>query len=104
MIKPYFSDIINNHKKLKIQLTMPTNFISFKDLKETRIMYTKSDNIEIMMGSETNDIIEKLFESLQKYQKRLEKLMREIEFVFDKVDLLHYHLHKTSLKRGRSYD
>ena len=104
MIKPYFSDIINHHKKWKIQLTMPTNFISFKDLKETRIMYTKSDNIEIMMGSETNDIIEKLFESLQKYQKRLEKLMREIEFVFDKVDLLHYHLHKTSLKRGGSYD
>ena len=104
MIKPYFSDIINKHKKWKIQLTMPTNFISFKDLKETRIMYTKSDNIEIMMGSETNDIIEKLFESLQKYQKRLEKLMREIEFVFDKVDLLHYHLHKTSLKRGGSYD
>ena len=57
-----------------------------------------------MMGSETNDIIEKLFESLQKYQKRLEKLMRETEFVFDKVDLLHYHLHKISLKRGGSYD
>ena len=34
---------------------------------------TKSDNIKIMMGSETNDIIEKLFESLQKYQERLEE-------------------------------
>ena len=57
-----------------------------------------------MMGSETNDILEKLFESLQKYQKRLEKLMRECEFVFDSVNLLYYHLCKISLKRGGSFD
>ena len=30
--------------------------------------------------------------------------MRENEFVFDSVDLLYYHLHKISLKRGGSYD
>ena len=31
-------------------------------------MLTKSDNIEIMMGGETDDIIEELFESLlEKY-------------------------------------
>ena len=37
-------------------------------------MHTKSDNIEIMLGSETDEIIEKLSESvLQKYQERLEK-------------------------------
>ena len=30
MIKPYLSDIINNHKKWEIQLTMPISFISFK--------------------------------------------------------------------------
>ena len=57
-----------------------------------------------MMGSETNDILEELFESLQKYQKRLEKLMRESEFVFDGVNLLYYHLYKISLKRGGSFD
>ena len=57
-----------------------------------------------MMGSETNDILEELFESLQKYQKRLEKLMRESEFAFDGVNLLYYHLYKISLKRGGSFD
>ena len=57
-----------------------------------------------MMGSETNDILEELFESLQKCQKRLEKLMRESEFVFDSVNLLYYHLYKISLKRGGSFD
>ena len=33
-------------------------------------MHTKSDNIEIMMGSETGDIIDELFESLfEKYRE-----------------------------------
>ena len=45
MIKPYLSDIINDHKKWEIQLTMQINFIYFKDLRETRTMRTKSDNI-----------------------------------------------------------
>ena len=81
MIKPYLSDIINDHKtrglvrchsgnkawleetsnEWKIQLTMTISFISSKDSNETRTMHTKSSNIEIMMGSETDEIIEDLF-------------------------------------------
>ena len=67
MIRPYLSDIINNHKtqgEWKIQLTIAINFFSSKDSEETRTMHTKSDNIEIMMGSETDETIEELFESL----------------------------------------
>ena len=52
----------------KIQLIMSINSISFKYSDETRSMLTNSDNIEIMMGGETDDIIEEGFESLlQKY-------------------------------------
>ena len=48
---------------------MTINFISSKDADEIRIMHTKSNNIEIMMGNETDEITEELFESsLQKYQ------------------------------------
>ena len=48
------------------------------------------------MGSETKDIIEELCESpLQKYQEGLEKSIKGTEFIFDSVDLLHYHLQKT---------
>ena len=37
-------------------------------------MHTKSDNMEIIIGSETNDIIEELRESLlQKYQEGLQE-------------------------------
>ena len=42
---------------MEIQLTMAINFISSKDSGETRNMHTKSDNIEIIMSSETNVII-----------------------------------------------
>ena len=112
MIRPYLSDIINDHKtpknlrvhssnevidyetqfgEWKIQLTMSINFISSKDSDETRNMHTKSDKIEIMMGSETDDITDELFESLlQKYQEGLEESMRASEFTFDSVDLLYY--------------
>ena len=127
MITPYLSDITNNHKtpkdlrvdsgnelidyeiqfgEWKFHLIMSLNFISSKDFYETRSMLTKSDKIEIMMGSETNYIIEELCESfLQKYQEGLgESMRRGSGFIFDSVDLLHYHLQKTSLtKKGGSY-
>ena len=57
-----------------------------------------------MLGSETDEIIEELFESLlQKYQQGIKELMKKSDFVFDSVDLLFYELHKISLNRGVSY-
>ena len=62
--------------------------ISFKDFKETRTIYTKSHNIEIMMGNETDDIIEGLRKSLlQNYKKDSKEPMRGSEFVSDSIDL-----------------
>ena len=79
---------------------MQISFISFKDSGETRTVHTKSCNIEIMMGSETNDIIEELFESLlQKFQKRLEESTRGSEFLRDSIDLLYYHIQKNKFKK-----
>ena len=69
MIRQYLSDIINDHKsqgEWKIQLTLAINFVSSKNFKETRTMHSNSDNIETMIGSETDEIIEELFESLLK--------------------------------------
>ena len=40
---------------------MRINFISSLDTDEFRIMHSKSNNVEIMMGSETDDIINDLF-------------------------------------------
>ena len=66
------------------------NFVPSKDFKETRTMHSNSDNIETMIGSKTDKIIEELFESLlKKYQEWLEENMRGVEFIFDSVDLLY---------------
>ena len=84
-IRPYLSDIINYHKtpknlkvhssnevfdfetqygEWKIQLTMSINFISSKDSDETRNMHTKSNNTEIMMGSQKKMILLKNYLNL----------------------------------------
>ena len=83
MIRPYLSYTINDHKtqgkwrihsgnkiieyktqsEWKIQLTIAINFISSKDPDETDTMLTKSNSAEIMMSSETDQIVEELFKS-----------------------------------------
>ena len=80
---------------------MAINFISSKEgSDETHAMCTKGNNVEIMMSSETDEIIEDLIKSLQqRYQEGLEESMRGSEFIFDSVDALYYDLNKVSLSR-----
>ena len=120
MIRPYLSDIINYCKiqgkwrihsgnkiierktqsESTIQLTMAINFISSKKSDETLTMHVKSNNVEIMMGSETNEIIEELFKSfLQKYQERLEESMKGSGFIFASVDEFYYNLNEVILSK-----
>ena len=77
MIRQYMSDVIDDHKtqgEWEILITMEINFTSSNDSNETGTMHPNSDNIEIMIGNETNEIIKNLFESpLQKYQEGLER-------------------------------
>ena len=56
-IEPYlikdFINNINNIKKFetwKIELTITVNFISSKDNDEAHVIYSKSDNIDIMIN------------------------------------------------------
>ena len=90
--------MVNNHKaplegplgkitdddlygKWKIQLKMQINFISSLDPGEIRTMDSKSKNIEILMGSKADDIINDLFESfLERYQDKLEEKMKDRKF------------------------
>ena len=100
--------MINGHKnqsEWKIQLTAEINFISSKPgSDETRIMHTRSANIEIMIGSDTNEVIEELFKFLlQRYQENLGKKMNGSEFILDGINALYYDLNKISLNRVGSY-
>ena len=108
LIERYLRKLINyyeNKGEWKLQLTAEINFISLKPgSDETRVMLTISDNEEIMNGSDTDEIIEGLFESfLQKYEENLQEKMKGSEFEFDGVDFLSYDFNKISINRGGSY-
>ena len=61
LIEQYLADLINDYKskgEWKVQLTAEINFISLKPYSnEKRIMHTKSDNVEIRIGDDTNDVV-----------------------------------------------
>ena len=86
MIRPYLRDLINQHiptmelnnnndddnnnnndtdrAEGKIQLTMQNSCISTRSFEEPCTIYTKSEPVEIFMGSNAEDVIDKLFNTL----------------------------------------
>ena len=67
IIRPYLNDLTNNHKAFgewKIQMVILNRCISSKNYEETRNMYSASNNIEIFMGTNTDENIDKLFDTL----------------------------------------
>ena len=58
-------------------------------------MYPKSDNVEILINDEIDEVIEELVKPSQnKYQNNLEESMQGSEFVIDYVHLFYYKFHK----------
>ena len=79
-------------------------FFSSNDTGGIRTIFVWSNNEEIRSGNETDDIIKRLLNSfLTNYQNEEAILRNGSNFVFESVDLLSYHIHKTNLKRGKSY-
>ena len=57
-----------------------------------------------MIGSETEEITEKLVMSLlQKYQDNLQNKMRGSGFVFDAINCIYYDLNRITISKGGSY-
>ena len=73
--------MIDNHKvrsEWKIQLIMCIIFVSSLDTNENHIMHTKSDNIEIMNGTETDEAINELFNSFLRRHQEADVYLREL--------------------------
>ena len=67
-------------------------------------MHSKSDNINLMIHDNADEIIEKHFESLlNRYQTELETSMSSSDLVLDCVHMLHYKYHKINSNRDVSY-
>ena len=82
---------------------MQINCISSKRFEETRLIYSPSNNAEILMGSETDGIVEEFFE-LQRLQEARETANnRGSELIHENVGLSHYIFQKISLQRGGSH-
>ena len=102
MIKPYLSGLINENKAIetssnewKIQINMHINFVSSNDTGEIRTVFVWSDNKEITLGNEKDDIVKRLINSfLNNYQKEELILRNGNSFVFESLGLLSYHIHK----------
>ena len=78
---------------------MNVNFFSSNDTAEIRTIFAWNDNGDIRLGNETDDIIKGLLNFfLNNYQKEETILRNGTDFVFKSVDLLFYHVHKTSPK------
>ena len=85
LIEKYLRELINYYKnkgEWKVQLIAEISFISLKPgSDETRIMHTRSDIEEFTNTSDTDEIIEGLFESfLQKYEENLQEKMKRSDF------------------------
>ena len=108
LIKPYLYDLINVHKakgEWKIQLSAEISFISQKpNSNEMRVMFTRSTPEEFMIGSETEEVAEKLIMSiLQKYQDNLQNKMKGSDFIFNELNYLYYDLNRITISKGGSY-
>ena len=81
-IKPYLRNIIidfQNSDTGKIQLTIATDLISSKDVKdveEVHVMHSTSNNIKFTSYNDKDEVVGELFESLQsRYKGNLETSM-----------------------------
>ena len=95
----------SNRVEWKIQLTMQNSCISTRRFEEIRTINTKSEAAEIFIGSETKDVIDKLFYTLlQRLQKSQETSNeRGSRFISDSVELLYYHFQRIDIIRAESY-
>ena len=94
----------SNRAEWKIQLIMQNNFTSVKDFEDTRTIYSASKPVEIFLGSDTESIIDTIFNTIL---KRIQEAMetsneRGSGFTHEGVGLLYYHLQRIDLRRGGS--
>ena len=95
----------NNRVEWKTQLIIKNNFISVKDFEDTHTIYSASKPVEICMGSNKENVIDTLFNTiLNRIQQAIETSNeRGSRFTHDSAGLLYYHFQRIDIRRGESY-
>ena len=89
----------------KIQLVMQNNCISVKNFEDTRTIYSANKLVEIRMGNDTKDVIDRLFDTtLERFQQAIvTSNKRGSEFSHESVALMYYYFQKIDIRRAESY-
>ena len=119
IIRPDLRDLINRQKPIerlnnnnnndrgewKIMLRMYIKYISTKPFNETCTMHPESKQVEFYIGSDTENVINTLFNTLLQNVQRIQEILNErgSKFIPDSVELLEYELHKIDIIRAESY-
>ena len=84
---------------------MHNNFISDKDFEDTQTIYSASKAIEVDMESDTENVIDTLFNTiLERIQKSIETSNeRRSRFTHESVALLYYYFQKIDIRKAESY-
>ena len=83
---------------------MQNNFISDKNFEDTRTIYSASKPVDVFMGSDTENAIDTLFNTI------LERIRKAIgtsnekgtKFTHEIVALLYHYFQKIDIRRGES--
>ena len=93
--------MINNFKKSyeqKIRLTIKRKLISSAESNENCMLHKNSDNVEIMICKDSDEIIQELFDFyVDRYQEVLEQSTEGRSFVFAHFNGLNHNSKKISL-------
>ena len=90
--------------ELKIQLAISAQFISSQNPEQFRIRHLNNKNIEIMSGSDKDDVVNDLLLTCKENYSNDLTRMDGSEYHFERVVLLRYKLPKISLRRVGSYN
>ena len=84
---------------------MHNNFISDKDFEDTQTIYSASKAIEVDKESDTENVIDTLFNTiLERIQKSIETSNeRRSRFTHESVALLYYYFQKIDIRKAESY-
>ena len=99
------NDNNTERREWKIMLKMYINSISTKSFNKTRTMHPKSKQVELYMGSDTENKTDTLFNALLQNFQSIQETSNERgkEFIPDRVALLEYAFCKIDITKAKSY-
>ena len=90
---------------MKFQLVIQNNCISTRSFQETRTIYPASEPVDIFMVSNTEDVIDTLFNAILKRFKQAQEISnaKESKFIRESVELLYDSFQKINIRRAELY-